>query len=465
MPACNKIINRHRQSEKTFRKLKFRTHLNFDAMIAAIRKDFGKVPDHRASNAKIPLDDVLMSCFAMFSLKDSSLLDFDERRQNEPENLHGVFGVKVIPCDSQMRTILDEVAVKHLRRSFRTVFHQLQRGKMLPQMTYLGGHLILAMDGTSYYSSEAVSSDLCLTKKKRNGKIEYHMQMLAGVFVHPDHKEVFPLSPEVIQMQDGVSKNDCERNASKRFLDHLRREHPHLKIIVTEDGLSSNAPHIQDIKRHDLRYVIGAKPDDHVFLFDSFDEADEQGRVTHLIVADAKDENKTHWFRFINQVPLNKASQEELLVNFLVYKEITCDESGTKAPKVVSFSWVTDIEITKENVMEIMRAGRVRWRIENETFNTLKNQGYNLGHNYGLGKKHLSSVFTTMMMLAFLVDQVQQMCCPLFQAARKKMRCKRRLWERVRAYFERYSAVPSMETILRLIVYGTEKQDIPDLSP
>ena len=111
-------------------------------------------------------------------------------------------------------------------------------------MTYLGGYLVLAMDGTSYYSSEAVSSDLCLTKKKRNGTIEYHLQMLAGAFVHPDHKEVIPVCPEMIRMQDGSTKNDCERNASKRFLAHLRREHPHLKIIVTEDGLSSNAPHI-----------------------------------------------------------------------------------------------------------------------------------------------------------------------------------------------------------------------------
>jgi hypothetical protein len=465
MSACNKFINRHRQSEKTFRKLKMRTHLNADAMIAAIRKDFDKVPDHRARNAKIPLADVLMSCFAMFSLKDTSLLDFDKRREGEPESLHSVYGIGIIPCDSQMRTILDETAVEYLRRSFRTVFHQLQRGKMLPRMTYLNGHLILAIDGTSYYSSEEISSDYCLTKKKRNGVIEYHMQMLAGAFVHPDQREVIPVCPEIIRKQDGSTKNDCERNAAKRFLDDFRREHPHLKVIVVEDGLSSNAPHILELQRHDLRYILGAKPDDHVFLFTTVDEADQEGRVTHFVIADQKDPNKTHWFRFINQVPLNKASQDELLVNFLEYKEITCDEEGTKAPKVTkTFSWVTDLEITKENVWEIMRGGRVRWRIENETFNTLKNQGYNLDHNYGMGKKHLSSVFVTMMMLAFLVDQVQQMCCPLFQAARKEMGCKRLLWERIRGYFHRYMSLPSMEVILRLIVYGAEKQEVPDIS-
>lgn len=102
-----------------------------------------------------------------------------------------------------------------------------------------------------------------------------------------------------------------------------------------------------------------------------------------------------------------------------------------------------------------MRAGRARWRIENETFNTLKNQGYNLEHNYGLGKKHLSAVFAHLMMLAFLVDQVQQMCCSLFQAARVKCGSMRSLWERIRGYFHLYVA-PSMEAILHCIVNGVK---------
>ncbi len=58
-----------------------------------------------------------------------------------------------------------------------------------------------------------------------------------------------------------------------------------------------------------------------------------------------------------------------------------------------------------------MRGACARWKIENETFNTLKNQGYQLGHNFRLGKQHLSEVFVLLMILAFLVDQIMQMCC------------------------------------------------------
>lgn len=456
--GCQKIVKRYHQETQTLRTIKMRAHLNADFLFAIIRKDLQRVPDQRAANVSIPLDDVLMSAFAMFSLKDPSLLAFDNRRQDEPESLHGVYGVEVIPSDTQMRTLLDEIVPTNIRRPFRSVFHQLQRGKELPRMTCLGGHLLLAIDGTGIHSSENIGADYCLTKERRNGTIEYHLQMVSGAFVAPDRKEVLPLCPELIRRQDGSTKNDCERNATRRFLNDFRREHPHLKVIVTEDGLSANAPHIKDLMAHDLRYILSAKPGDHAFLFSHVDEAVERGEVTELILPDSKNANKEHCFRFINSVPLNKASKDELRVNFLEHWEVE-----TKNKKVIvrnRFSWVTDLEITPENVMEIMRCGRARWRIENETFNTLKNQGYNLGHNYGLGKKHLSAVFMHLMMLAFLVDQVQQLCCPLFQAARAKVSSKRALWERMRNYFHTFIA-PSMETILRMIAHGFEKPQCP----
>lgn len=456
MPVLSSFINKHRNNDKTLRKLTMRKHLNADTLYATIRTDFAAVADHRAGNSKIPLADALMSGFAMFALKDESLLAFDKRRCEEPENLHEVFGVGVIPCDSQMRTILDEIDVERLRRPFRSIFHQLQRGKALSRMTWLDGHLLLALDGTSFYSSEDLGSDYCLTKKKRNGQVVYHLQMVAGAFVHPERKEVIPVCPEMIRRQDGSNKNDCERNAAKRFLADLRREHPHLKIIVTEDALSANAPHIEELARHDLRYILSVKPGDHAFLFDHVDAADRAGLVTNLVIADPKRAKRSHCFRFCNGVPLNQASQERLKVNFLEYWEIETGADGQE--RVVNrFSWVTDFLLSADNVFEIMRGGRARWRIENETFNTLKNQGYNLGHNYGLGKKHLSGVFTLLMMLAFLVDQVQQLCCPVFQAAREKCRCRSALWEEIRSFFRNFIA-PSMEFILRAIGQGLKKQ-------
>lgn len=424
-------------------KITMRKHLNADAMFNAIRQDFAKVVDHRANNSKIPLVDVLMSGFAVFSLKDSSLLAFDKRRCDEPESLHGVYGIGIIPCDSHMRTSLDEVSPSDLRQPFLTLFRHAQRGQALNKLVWLDGYYLLAMDGTGIYSSEKVSSPYCLKKQKKNDRILYYQQMLGAAIVHPDQRVVIPLCPEMIIKQDGTTKQDCERRAAQRFLNDFRREHPHLKCVVIEDGISSNGPHILDLKNHNLRFILGAKPGDHAFLFEQLDQAVKDGKAVEFSETDANHPGISHTYRFINGLSLNK-SHPEIFVNMLEYWQI--DGSG----KETRFSWVTDLALTCENVYQIMRAGRARWRIENETFNTLKNQGYNLGHNYGLGVKHLSAVFVQLMMLAFLVDQIQQLCCPFFQAAWRKCQSKVSLWESIRGAFKRF-IVPSMEVILQVI--------------
>ena len=120
-------------------KRNVRRHLNADALIKLMREDFQQIPDHRAGNSSISIDDALMSALAMFQLKDPSLLAFDKRRREEPENLHTIWGIKNIPCDSQMRFILDPVAPSSLRAPFRSAFRHLQRGKDFEKMAVLSG--------------------------------------------------------------------------------------------------------------------------------------------------------------------------------------------------------------------------------------------------------------------------------------------------------------------------------------
>ena len=201
------------------------------------------------------------------------------------------------------------------------------------------------------------------------------------------------------------------------FLKKLRQDHPHLPIIINEDALSSNAPHIREAQKHNLRFILGVKEGDHSFLFEQIRIAEKDDRTTTFEIVDQDNPEKIHRFRFLNHVPLN-ASNQDLLVNFLEYWEISPN-------KTQHFSWITDFIIDEANAYILMRGGRARWKIENETFNTLKNQGYNFEHNYGLGEKNLSLIFAMLMMLAFLIDQTQQLSCKLFQAAWKKQGAKK----------------------------------------
>lgn len=453
-------IFRKRQNENVRNeRIKMRKHLNADTLFNSMRTGFDKISDHRPGNPNIPITDALMSGFAVFSLKDPSLLAFDQRRQWFSHNLCTIYGIGSIPCDSTMRDILDGVDPNDLRPLFKSVFSKLQRGKALEKFVYMNDCYLLSLDGTGYFSSPVLHSPSCMEKvSKKTGKVtSYYLQMLGASIVHPDRKEVIPLCPEPIKKQDGATKNDCERNAAKRFLADLRREHPHLALIVIEDALSSNAPHIKDLKKNYLHFILGAKEGDHVFLFNYVNEAAAKGKTTDLIVPDEKNPAIDHCFSFINNVPLNK-SNPDVLVNFIEYWQV-----NIKTGKTMHFCWVTDFTITEDNMFKIMRGGRARWKIENETFNTLKNQGYNFGHNYGLGKKNLSMIFVMLMMLAFLVDQAQQLCCSLFGAVWKKLRSKRALWENIRFLFQCYR-IDSMETLYRALHKGGFEQELPRLA-
>ena len=424
---------------------KGRKHLSADALFDLVRNGFADIPDYCPNDTDISLTDALMSAFAMFALKSPSLLAFDKERS--AGNLQTIYGMKRVPCDTHMRERLDPVSPESLRPVFKSVFRQLQRGKALEPLVFLEDYYLLALDGTGYFASKSIHCASCLRKVHRNGSVTYYHQMLGAALIHPDVREVIPLMPEPIVIQDGTDKNDCERNAAKRFVAKLRQDHPHLKFIITEDSLSANAPHIETLHTHNLHYILGVKEGDHALLFQQVQAAEHAGRVTYYERHD-RAAGVVHRFRFVHDMPLN-ASNADVRVNFIEYWEMG------KA-KVQHFSWVTDLRVTARNVYHLMRGGRARWKIENETFNTLKNQGYHFEHNYGHGTQNLSVVFAMVMLLAFLVDQTQQLCCALFRAVWVKLGSKRLLWERMRSLFYAYR-LESMRELLEALWYGIEK--------
>jgi len=410
--------------------LRARKYLSADALVAQMHARFAQIPDDRPGHCDIPLTDALMSAFALFSLKDPSLLAFDQRRNDD--NLRTLYRIGRVPSDTRMREILDPVAPEALRAAYRDVFRQLQRGKALEAYVYLQGSYLISLDGTGYFSSKKIHCASCLRKEHADGTITYHHQMLGAALVHPDKAEVIPLAPEPIIKQDGQTKNDCERNAARRWLTNFRRDHPHLPVTVVEDALSANGPHVRDLLHHHCHFILGVKEGDHAPLFEEVRRREDNDDGVEFVTCRPADPKTRHLFTIIPEVPLNE-SHPDLLVNFVRYMAI-----DKATDEVQMFTWITDWKVTPRNVWDIMRGGRARWKIENETFNTLKNQGYHFEHNYGHGAQNLSVVLALLMMLAFLVDQVQQLCDPLFRAALAKLKSKRSLWERLRSLFQDY---------------------------
>ena len=361
-------------------RIEEKKHLSARGLFGHLRDAFKTVsrPEKGKGSRQpgISLVDCLMSGVAVFSLKYASLLQFDNQKDEELVriNLKNLYQVKKAPCDTYLRERLDSVDPKHLRGAFTKLFSVIQRGKELEAYEFIDKHYLLLSDGTGYFSSHSVHCKSCCEKKHRNGDTTYYHMMQGAVIAHPNLKEVIPLCPEPIMKADGATKNDCERNATERLLRNIRREHPHLPLILAEDALAANAPHLRLCQELNIRFITVVKPKGNKTLFDWL-----KGVKMQEVTIQGK--KSIHKIRYYNKIPLNSAAPE-LEINFIEYTEY-----NHHGKRLYYNTWATDIKITDKNALDIAKGGRCRWSIENETFNTLKNQGYNFEHNFGHGKK------------------------------------------------------------------------------
>jgi hypothetical protein len=396
--------------------------LSFSALRKILSERFSNLTDTR-QREKInhSIHDVFMSGFAMMFFQEPSLLRFQQSLEDDihNNNLKTLFGVGSIPKDTQMRDIMDEVDSKELEPLFDDFFRPLQRGKHFEQYRVLEKHYIVSVDGSGYFGSDTVCCPGCLTKENKKGEVRYEHQIVQAAIMHPDMRQVIPLAPEEVRNTDGKEKQDCEINAGKRLLHKIRSSHPKLPLIIIADSLYSKQPAIEEIVSLRMRYVLTVKPGDHKKLMEWVNEQRVLKETSRMEVKDRK--GRTHIYEWINEVPLND-NKKTIMVNYFEYW------LQDKGRTTYHNSWVTDIVTDEKNVEELVRIGRCRWKIENEVFNTLKNQGYYVEHNYGHGKKNLSISFFILNLLAFFMHQIFELTDTLYQQLRKKMGSKKNLW-------------------------------------
>lgn len=397
-----------------------RKHLSTESLIHTAREEFKKIK-HPLNRSSYTIEDCLSGGLAIFGLKYPSLLQViqDLNDPIESHNLKQLYQIKDIPSDTHFRVIADDIEYSRLNYVYDVLISKLQRGRCLFDYRYLDNYYLVSIDGTGYFSSDTIHCKNCCIKTSSKGKVTYYHQALSAVLVHPDFKQVFPVGVEPIIKQNNSSKNDCERNAVVRLLNRLRTSHPNFKFIVTLDALYVTVNIIKLLQELDMCFIITAK--NLPYMYDC-----------HKYGAKAQSYQKVNgelssYYSFSNQVPLYEANQD-IRVNFIEYAEVG------KKNKYMS-SWITDIEITKENMHNITKGGRARWKIENETFNTLKHHGYNFEHNFGHGNNNLSIVLCHLMFIAFLIDQIQESYGYYFKKLKQLMYSRKYLWQKLRVAF------------------------------
>jgi len=407
-------------------------HLSFTSLRASVSTLFRAIPDWRQpSKVSISLHDALMSGLACMHFQDPSLLQFQTRMQEEQHqnNLRTLFDVSNIPKETQMREIIDGVSSEHFRPIFKEFYLQLQRGKHLEPYQIFPSMYYFPIDGSQFHSSKDVYCEQCLVKHAKSENPTYSHYVLQGGIAHPDCSQVLPFMPEQIVNSDGTEKQDCEMNAAKRFIARIREEFPKLGLLIGGDGLFSKQPIIKAILAKNMHYLFVAKPADHTYMMEWVDAYDTLEHIEFT-----EDKGRRHFYEWVHDVPLNGQS-DAIHVNFLRCFIMETNQSGEE--KVVyRNSWVTNLPITAEHITTLVRAGRCRWKNENELFNVMKNHGYYMERNYGHGQKNLAFNFYLLTLLAFFFHQIAELTDKQYQACRKKFGSKRLLWEKLRSWID-----------------------------
>lgn len=434
--------------------------LTFDELVSQFRQLLAQFPDKRTGkNTVYSLEDAALGAFSVFFTQSPSFLAF-QRSMQEAEgqnNAQTLFGVGKIPCDNHIRDLLDAVAPAQLLPMFATIFEALRELGYLEPFRSINGDVLIPLDGTQYHASKSIHCAQCSQRHHRNGQITYSHTVITPVIAAPGQRTVIALEPEFITPQDGHHKQDCENTAAKRWLRRYGPRYRALGVTVLGDDLYSRQPLCEAILEQGLNFILVCKPDSHKTLYEWVAGLESTGGVETLVKKRRRGKNtETDTYRFVNQVPL-RDGDDALEVNW-------CELTTTRADGTTIYhnAFATNHAITEHNVADIVRAGRARWKIENENNNTLKTKGYHLTHNFGHGKQHLSTLLPTLNLLAFLFHTVLGISDSKYQLIRQKLPTRKTFFDDIRA-LTRYFCFENWDSLLTVMMRGL-KMEVPDTS-
>ena len=396
----------------------------------------------------------------MFYFQSESWLSFQRRMQKVKgkNNAKTIFGIN-IPVENHIKNTLDKLEPKVFKQVYDDLLLECEKLSILKHFIFMKEYLLVAVDGTEYHSSKNIHCECCQTKKdSKTGDITYSHVAITPTIVHPKSKKVLALFQEFITNTDGNKKQDCEVNTTKRWLDTfdiLKFLHKEYKIIILGDDLYSRFPMIDKIISKGHSFILVCKETSHKTLYRTVEAYKQTHSVKTFTVERMNDGKKQILtYNWINKILLNGNKVDNMEINWC--ELIITDADGNR---LHCFSFVTDLEITKKNVEEIISAGRARWKIENENNNTLKTKGYNLAHNYGHGNKHLSQNLCSLNILAFLFHTIQEFSDENYIKLRKDMVTRIEFFHSL-VFLTRFFVVKNYDKMIEFILYSQDDDKI-----
>lgn len=363
-----------------------------------------KIEDYR-KKSEYELVELITACIAMFIFKEGSRNAFNNDRDEEnfKENYKNLFHMRLPHMDT-VDDVMRQLDEGELERLKKDMICSLLHKKSLHKFRFLGQFFVIAVDGTGIYSFSERHCDQCLTQESKNGKITYFHNVLEAKLICSNGFSI-SLATEWIENPVGdFDKQDCERKAFKRLAEKIKKNFPRLPICITADGLYPSQPFFNICRENNWHFIVTFKEGNLPSVWEKI-----RFLQKNVLPDDCKDidtnpdEKITSVFRWINEIDYNGYT-----LNWIEYTKSTTDVETNKT-KTECFVHLTDITVTADNVSEISHTGRLRWKIENEGFNTQKNHGYNLHHKYSRVSYIASKNYYQCLQIAHLINQLVEL--------------------------------------------------------
>ena len=256
------ILPQNSMSDNIIQGESVKKNLRLPALSDLLRSAASVFPDRRnGKNISYSMETFVMTAFSAFFMQCPS---FNSHKVltgciGADGNASDFFGLDRIPCHSQIRNVLDGVSPEYLVPVYDGVFRSLDRSGILRGLRGFEDDILVALDGTQYFSSKNICCENCSTKKHRDGTVTYHHSVLMPALVVPWNSMAVPLAPEFITSQDGGSRQDCEISAGKRWTDDFRRRHKKVSVTLLGDDLYSRQPMCEKVLANGMNFIFVCK--------------------------------------------------------------------------------------------------------------------------------------------------------------------------------------------------------------
>ena len=366
---------------------------------------FSSCPDPR-KRKEYRMEEILMGGTSMFLLRQGSRNNLNNKRFEETfmANYAHYFGLR-LPHQDTVSDVLNKVNPEDLELVKAKLMSRLFEQKWLRPYRLLDNYYLVAVDATGVVSFDKPHCAHCLTRKSKNGKVAYFHYVLEAKLVTADG-HCFSLASEWVENPCGsFDKQDCERKAFIRLAGQLKKHYPRLPMCILADGLYPNNTVFDICRTNNWKYIIVLQDK----TLKSVQEEVDLVRLRKPMAETYKVQNGTRIsskYRFQTYIAYQKHKLHWLQCVETKTKDVPKGDRNTTKPAESNFEYVTNIEPDKENAARLAAGGRLRWKIENEGFNTQKRGDYELEHKYCRNSLTGLKNYYTLLQIAHLINQL-----------------------------------------------------------